>query len=46
MNKEIKFVEWMLKINNIYYADNKAMALGIYKISKDEKIQCAQLRQI
>lgn len=40
MDKEIKFVEWMLKINNIYYADNEAMSLGIYKISKNEKIQC------
>lgn len=38
MSKELRFIEWMRKINNVYYADNEAMSLGILKISNDEKI--------
>ena len=38
-NEEVdKFYEWMKKINNIYYSNNKAMTNAYKKINPNEKI--------
>lgn len=40
MNVKINFNEWMLKIKNVHYANDKEMALAFEKIEKYEEIQC------
>lgn len=36
MSKINKFNEWMLKINSIYYANNKAMTKAYNKINNEK----------
>jgi hypothetical protein len=36
MSKVDKFNEWMLKINSIYYANNKAMTKAYNKINNEK----------
>lgn len=35
---EHEFNKWMLKIGNIYYADNDKMALAFEKLISNEKV--------
>ena len=36
MSKVDKFNEWMLKVNSIYYSNNKAMTKAYNKINNEE----------